>query len=77
MKLETFKMKKKLNQIASGAAGAVLFLVGCVMAGIGLSVAVLLAMFALAAVGLAILASPFLALAQNAETEEAEEVAAS
>ncbi len=69
-------MQDFLNKIIAGAAGAVLFLVGCVMAGIGLSVFMLLAMFGLVAIGLSLLAAPFLALAQKPATEKQEEVAA-
>jgi hypothetical protein len=70
MKLETLKMKDLLNKAASGAAFAALFLVGCVIAGLGLSVAMVLAMFALSAIGLAILASPLVALIGQGKDEE-------
>lgn len=55
-------MKSFLNNIASSFAGFVLFCVGCAMAGLGLSVVVMLALVALAAMGLALLASPFVAM---------------
>ena len=69
-------MKKHLNKIASAAAGVGLFLLGCVLAGFGLSVVFLLAMFALAVIGLGILASLFLATVQPVETEEQDKVVA-
>ena len=58
-------MKSLLNKVASTVAGVVLFCLGCVMAGLGLSVVALLAMFAMAAAGLAILASPFITLTEQ------------
>ncbi len=64
-------MKAFLNQAASTAAGIVLFVVGCVMAGLGLSVMALLALFALAAAGLAILAAPFVSLAAKGAASDA------
>jgi Na+-transporting methylmalonyl-CoA/oxaloacetate decarboxylase gamma subunit len=76
MKLETFKMKKQLNKIASAAAGVGIFFLGCVLAGFGLSVVFLLAMFALAVIGLGILVSPFLPAAKPLETEQQEKVVA-
>ncbi len=65
-------MQSFLNNIAAGAATAVLFLVGCVMAGIGLSVFLLLAMFGMAAFALALLASPLFSLVQKPEVETEE-----
>ena len=66
-------MKTIFNKVTSTAAGAVALLVGCAMAGLGMTVIALLAMFALAVVGLAFLASPFVAYAaQNAEIKEFE-----
>ena len=62
-------MKSFLNQVASTAAGAVVFLVGCILAGLGLTVMLGLSMFALMAVGLAVLASPFVAVAMKADDE--------
>ncbi len=63
-------MTALLNKAASTFAGIALFCVGCVMAGLGLSVVALLAVFAMATVGLAILASPFVALAQSVNRRE-------
>lgn len=69
-------MKQYLNKAVSGVAGLGLFLAACVMAGIGLSVMFTLALFALAALGLGILAAPLLALAQTSDTDEAKPAAA-
>ena len=66
-------MKEQFNKMMSGVAGFGLFLVGCVMAGLGLSVVFFLAMFALAVVGLAFLASPLVALAQRVEPSQTED----
>ena len=63
-------MKAFLNQAAATAAGVVLFCVGCLMAGLGLTVMALLALFALAATGLAILAAPFVSLAAKGAAED-------
>ncbi len=52
-------MTTLINKAAATVSGVVLFCIGCVMAGIGLSVVGFLAMFGLAAVGLALLAAPF------------------
>ncbi len=71
-------MKTLLNKTASTLSGAVLFCIGGLMAGIGLTVIVLLAMFGLAAAGLAILAAPFVASARpDWLQEERAEAAAS
>ncbi len=69
-------MKQQLNSIASGAATAGLFLVGAVMAGLGLTVVFSLALFGLAFAGLGLLAAPLLALVAKTEAEDREEVAA-
>ncbi len=60
-------MKTLANKITSGLAGAVVLLVGGAMAGLGLAVIAFLALFALAAIGLALLAKPFVAMADTAE----------
>ena len=66
-------MKSLFAKITSTAAGAIVLLVGCAMAGLGLTVIAVLAMFALAVLGLALLARPFMALSeQNADDEAAE-----
>ena len=69
-------MKEYLNKVTSGAAGLGIFLLGCVMASLGLSLMVFLAMFALAVIGLGMLATPLLALVQPKTPSEAETVAA-
>ncbi len=67
-------MKTYLNKVTSAAAGVGLFLVACVVASLGLSFMVILAMFALAIVGLGVLATPLLALLQFSERKEVEAV---
>lgn len=62
-------MTNLINKAASSVASVVLFLVGAVMAGMSLAVVFLLAMFALAVAGLALLAAPFLRLAMPAAPE--------
>ncbi len=69
-------MKTYLNKVTSAAAGVGLVLVACVVACLGLSFMVILAMFALAIVGLRILATPLLALLQSSERKQVEAVAA-
>ena len=59
MKLEIPEMTTFLKKASATVSGAVLFCIGCAMAGIGLSVIMLLALFGLAAAGLALLAAPF------------------
>ena len=58
-------MKPLLNGTASVVAGIVLSCLAVVEAGMGLLVFALLAMFALATAGLAIVASPFVAMAHS------------
>ncbi|WP_306142004.1 hypothetical protein [Roseibium sp. MMSF_3412] len=53
-------MKTFMTKVTSAAAAAVALFVGCALAGLGLVVMALLAMFALAATGLALLAAPFM-----------------
>ncbi len=69
-------MKQQLNKLTSTMAGAGIFLVGCVMVGLGLSVVFMLAMFALAVIGLGMLATPLLALARQPADETTREAAA-
>ena len=52
-------MNTMINKAASAVSGVALFAIGCVMAGMGLAVVSVLALFALVAVGLAIVAAPF------------------
>lgn len=59
-------MKNLLNKTAATASMAILFVVGCVMAGLGLTVVLFLALFAIAMAGLAFLAAPFVGIASNA-----------
>ena len=69
-------MKSLLNKVTSGAASVGLFLMACVMASLGLAVMVILAMFALAVIGLGILATPLLALGASSKRNDTETVAA-
>ncbi|MGB7432784.1 MAG: hypothetical protein WA921_10005 [Ahrensia sp.] len=52
-------MKSFLKKLTSTSAAAIVVFIGCVMAGLGMTVIAVLAMFALAVFGLAIIASPF------------------
>lgn len=52
-------MKSVFSKVTSTAAGVVVFLVGCALAGLGFTVMAFLAMFAMAAYGLALIAAPF------------------
>jgi predicted Kef-type K+ transport protein len=63
--METNSMKNLLTKITSGVAGAIVLLVGCAMAGLGLSVIAFLAMVTLAAIGLALLAKPFVSVVEQ------------
>ena len=68
-------MKSILEKTTATFAGAIVVLVGCVMAGLGFTVIAFLAMFALAAYGLALIAAPFLAMAQKqAEPSEPQDI---
>lgn len=53
-------MKTFMTKVTSAAAAAVALFVGCALAGLGLVVMALLAIFALAATGLAMIAAPFM-----------------
>ena len=57
-------MKTLINKLTSTVSDVVLFTAGLVMAGLGLAFVGTLAMFALIAVGIALLVSPFLRLSQ-------------
>ena len=52
-------MKSTLNKLTSAAAATIVAFVGCVMAGLGLAMIAVLAMFSFAVFGLALIASPF------------------
>ncbi|CTQ71495.1 hypothetical protein [Roseibium alexandrii] len=68
-------MKSILEKTTATFAGAIVVLVGCVMAGLGFTVIAFLALFALAAYGLALIAAPFLAMAQKqAESTEPQDI---
>ena len=72
-------MKNLTNKATSLLSGAALFAASVVMAGIGLATISILALFALTAVGVALLVSPFVAVAPIGEphTEETVDAAAS
>lgn len=63
-------MNTLVTKIKSAVSGIALFTLGCAMAGMGLVVVALLALFALASVGAALLASPFVAMAQTSQPPE-------
>ncbi|MCY4178880.1 MAG: hypothetical protein OXC60_09625 [Litoreibacter sp.] len=69
-------MKSFLTKIASSAANVALIILACVLAGLGLWLVFVLALFALAVIGLSFLAAPLLALIQPDKTDEAETVTA-
>lgn len=73
-------MNSFFAKVTSAAAAGVVLVAGAVMAGLGFTVLAVLAMFALAAYGLAFLAAPFAAMAlraeENRETEMPQETAA-
>ncbi|MBV6657400.1 MAG: hypothetical protein KI785_06480 [Devosiaceae bacterium] len=52
-------MKSFLTKTRTAIAGGIAVLIACVMAGLGLTIVGFLAMFALAALGLALIARPF------------------
>ena len=61
-------MKTLINKAASIVTSVVLFAFGCVIAGLGLAAMSVLVLFAMSAVGVALLASPIVAMAQASET---------
>lgn len=64
-------MKNLITKITTTLSNVVLFASACVMAGLGFAVVATLAFFALMAVGVALLASPF-AMAQQPKADDAE-----
>ncbi|MEJ8561603.1 hypothetical protein QTO30_10510 [Yoonia sp. GPGPB17] len=62
-------MKNLINKTTSILSGVVLFAFGCVMAGLGFAVVGVLALFALAAIGIAILTAPFVAMSRHTNDE--------
>ncbi|WP_375253746.1 hypothetical protein [Yoonia sp.] len=62
-------MKTLINKATTALSGVVLFAFGGLMVGLGLATMSLLALFAFAAVGIAILAAPLVAMAQVAPVE--------
>lgn len=68
-------MKSFFKKLTSTAAATIVVFIGCVMAGLGMTVIAVLAMFALAVFGLAIIASPFVQMPQSDEHDIEAEVA--
>lgn len=69
-------MKTLINKATSAISGAVLFAAAVAMAGLGFAVIASLAIFALFAVGVALLAAPFVSMAQQDEAVSDAEVTA-
>ena len=67
-------MKDLMTKTASAVSGVVLFAMGGVLAGLGFAVVSLLALLALAAVGVALLASHFLAMREASATDADETI---
>ena len=68
--METNQMKSFLKNIRNVAAAGVTFLAGVVVVSLGFTFMTFLAVFALAAIGLAILATPFLVRRGHDEEED-------
>ncbi|WP_299700366.1 hypothetical protein [uncultured Tateyamaria sp.] len=64
-------MNALITKTKSALSAAALFAFGAAMAGLGLAAVSLLAIFALVAIGAAILATPFLAITQPTEEDTA------
>lgn len=58
-------MKTLINKVTTAISGAVLFAAAIAMAGLGFAVIASLAIFAFFALGIALLASPFVRMAQD------------
>jgi len=58
-------MKNLINKITTAVSGAVLFAAALAMAGLGFAVLGTLALFAIMALGLALLAAPFVRLSHE------------
>ena len=65
-------MKNLINKITTAVSGVVLFAAAIAMAGLGFAVIATLALFALLAIGVALLAAPF-AKTANEEDESVED----
>ena len=65
-------MKNLINKITTAVSGVVLFAAAIAMAGLGFAVIATLALFALIAIGVALLAAPF-AKTANEEDESVED----
>ena len=62
-------MNTLITKAKSTLSAAALFIFGVVMAGLGLATVGLLAVFALIAIGMAMLTAPFLAMTQSDEKD--------
>ncbi len=69
-------MKALMSKAARVIAGAVVFVIACTVAGLGLTVFAMLALFALGMAGLGLIAAPFLSLLQHDDPSDAEPAAA-
>ncbi len=58
-------MKNLMNKATSAISGAVLFAAAIAMAGLGFAIVASLAIFALFAIGIALLAAPFVSAGQQ------------
>lgn len=62
-------MKALLTRITSAAAAGFVLLIGAAMAGLGLTVMAVLALFAMAAFGFALIAAPFLRVPEPGQND--------
>ena len=69
-------MKSLINKALSAVSTIILFAAGCIMAGLGFAVIAALGVFALIAVGVALLASPFAGSMQPASDAPASDAPA-
>lgn len=69
-------MKTLINKMTTALSGAVLFAAAIAMAGLGFAVIATLAIFAVFAIGVALIAAPFVPVAQPETAEMDAEVTA-
>lgn len=65
-------MTTLITKTTTAVSKIALFAIGCVMAGLGLAMMSMLALFALFTIGLAFLAAPFVAAAQSRSVQDAQ-----
>lgn len=63
-------MKSLMTKASNAASSLALLVFGGVLAGLGLAMMGVLALFAFAALGVALIAAPFMALSQTSDAEE-------